>query len=85
MPSSRTGYRFGNFEVKDSMQFDGLWDPIQMLQWKFASYVLKNSFSREAQDEFALNSYTRARKASESGVFADEIVPVSVTVEEKLL
>ncbi len=85
MPGSRNGYRFGNFEVKDSMQFDGLWDPYSNAPMgNFAELCAeKYEFSREAQDEFALASYTKARKASESGVFADEIVPVAVTVRRK--
>ena len=68
------------------MQFDGLWDPYSDAPMgNFAELCAeKYDFSREAQDEFALNSYTRARKkASESGIFADEIVPVSVTVRRK--
>ena len=80
MPGSRGGYRFGNFEVKDSMQFDGLWDPYSNAPMgNFAELCAeKYDFTREAQDEFALASYTKARKASESGVFADEIIPVTV-------
>jgi len=40
--------------------------------------VREYDFSREAQDEFAIESYRRAREATESGLSAAEIVPVEV-------
>ncbi len=76
LPNSRTGYRFGPFEVKDSMQYDGLWDPYNNMPMGNCGELCAKEygFTREAQDEFALQSYHRARKAVESGNFADEIV-----------
>ncbi len=83
--NSRTGYRFGSFEAKDSMQFDGLWDPYNdMAMGNCGEICAKEyTFTREAQDEFSLQSYTRARKAVESGIFADEIVPIEVKHRKK--
>ena len=80
MLGSRKGYRFGSFEAKDSMQFDGLWDPYSDAPMgNFAEVCAeKYDFSREDQDAYALKSYTRSRKSVESGVFGDEIVPVTV-------
>ncbi|MFY7930723.1 MAG: acetyl-CoA C-acetyltransferase, partial [Oligoflexus sp.] len=78
--NSRSGYRFGSIEAKDSMQWDGLWDPYNNVAMGNCGEVCAREykFSREAQDEFALQSYQRARKAVESGLFADEVVPVAL-------
>ncbi|MDQ3232695.1 MAG: thiolase family protein, partial [Pseudobdellovibrionaceae bacterium] len=78
--NSRTGYRYGSIEAKDSMQFDGLWDPYNNTAMGNCGEICAKEygFTREMQDAFALQSYTRARKAVESGVFAEEIVPVQV-------
>ncbi len=79
--NSRTGYRFGAFESKDSMQWDGLWDPYNNMAMGNCGEVCAKEykFTREAQDEFAQRSYERARQATESGHFKDEIVPIDVT------
>lgn len=78
--NSRAGYRFGSAEVKDSMQWDGLWDPYNDVPMGNCGEICAREykFSRQEQDEFALESYRRARKALESGVFAEEIVPIEV-------
>ncbi len=78
--NSRTGYRYGSIEAKDSMQWDGLWDPYNNTAMGNCGEICAKEygFTRESQDAFALQSYQRARKAVESGVFAEEIVPVQV-------
>jgi len=78
--NSRTGWKFGAVEAKDHMQWDGLWDPYGNLAMGSCGEVCAKEykFSREAQDEYALMSYERSRKASESGQFAAEIVPVEI-------
>jgi acetyl-CoA C-acetyltransferase len=78
--NSRTGYRYGSIEAKDSMQWDGLWDPYNNTAMGNCGEICAKEygFTREAQDAFALQSYQRARKAVESGVFAEEIVAVQV-------
>lgn len=38
----------------------------------------KSGFSREEQDAYAINSYTRSKAAWESGILAKEVVPVSI-------
>lgn len=77
LPNSRNGYRFGSFEVKDSMQFDGLWDPYNNVPMGSCGETCAKEygFTREMQDEFAFQSYQKARKAVESGLFANEVVP----------
>jgi acetyl-CoA C-acetyltransferase len=78
--NSRGGYKFGSFEAKDSMQWDGLWDPYGNVSMGTCaeSCAKEYRFSREAQDEYAEQSYLRARKAIESGLFSKEIVPVEI-------
>lgn len=77
---SRAGFKFGNVEMKDHMQFDGLWDPYgNSAMGNFGDLCAKEyKFSREEQDGFAQRSFERARKAVESGHFAAEVVPVEV-------
>lgn len=84
---SRSGYRFGSFNVKDHMQWDGLWDPYENVAMGNCGEICAKEygFTREAQDEFALQSYKRARAASESGAFNEEILPVEVQQRKKQL
>lgn len=78
--NSRAGYRFGNIEAKDHMQFDGLWDPYGNTAMGNCGELCAKEykFSREEQDAFSIESYKRSRAASENGTFAKEIVPVEV-------
>jgi acetyl-CoA C-acetyltransferase len=87
---ARSGYRMGHGRVIDHMFLDGLEDAYDKgrLMGTFAEDCAEtNSFSREAQDDFAINSLTRAQHAISSGSFAAEIVPVQVTVgkEQRLI
>jgi acetyl-CoA C-acetyltransferase len=80
LPNSRVGFKFGSVEMKDHMQFDGLWDPYgNSAMGNFGDMCAKEfRFTREEQDKFAVQSYERARKAVESGHFVKEIVPVEI-------
>jgi acetyl-CoA C-acetyltransferase len=79
-PAAREGLRLGHGELIDSMINDGLWDPYGNVHMGSCAEacVDRYSFSREQQDAYSLESYRRARTAAESGVVADEIVPVEV-------
>lgn len=77
----REGYRYGHSTVYDHMALDGLEDAYQRgtAMGVFAEQCAdKYSFTREQQDDFALTSLQRARKAIEDGSFAWEIAPVTV-------
>lgn len=80
LPNSRSGYKFGATEMKDSMQWDGLWDVYSdRAMGNCAEVCAKEySFSREEQDEFAINSFKRAQEAIKAGHFKKEITPVTV-------
>jgi acetyl-CoA C-acetyltransferase len=84
LPGSRFGFKFGSTELKDHMQFDGLWDPYgNQAMGNFGDLCAKeHKFSREEQDAFARRSYERARAATESGHFAREIVPVELVTKK---
>ncbi|MCY4644121.1 MAG: thiolase family protein [Bacteriovoracales bacterium] len=78
LPHSRRGIKFGESSFRDSVQWDGLWDvysdrPMGACAEECAS---KYAITREEQDEFAIESFKRAQKALNEGVFDDEIVPV---------
>ncbi|MEM1417294.1 MAG: thiolase family protein [Myxococcota bacterium] len=80
LPGARTGYRMGPKPAVDSMVHDGLWDPYNDFHMGNAAELnaKEYGFSREAQDEYARESYTRAKKAQEDGTFAKVIAPVTV-------
>jgi acetyl-CoA C-acetyltransferase len=80
MPKARSGYRMGHQEVLDHMFFDGLQNPYDgHMMGHFAEVTAeKYGFSRKEQDNFAIESVTRARTAMEQGRFAGEIAPVTV-------
>jgi acetyl-CoA C-acetyltransferase len=80
LPQARTGMRMGHGQVVDHMMLDGLenaYDGISM--GCFAQETADEAeFTREAMDEFAIRSLTRANQAIESGAFKSEISPVTV-------
>jgi acetyl-CoA C-acetyltransferase len=83
LDKARSGYRMGHGKVIDHMFFDGLEDAYERgrLMGTFAEECASfESFSREAQDAFAIASLTRAQDAMKEGRFDAEIVPVQVTV-----
>ncbi|KTC65578.1 acetyl-CoA C-acetyltransferase (plasmid) [Legionella adelaidensis] len=81
LQKARSGYRLGHGEIKDHMFLDGLEDAYDKgkLMGYFAEQTAKKfNFTREAQDELAYNSMSRALKAQENNLFAEEITPVKV-------
>lgn len=83
LENSRSGYRMGNQTIVDSMIKDGLWDPYNNFHMGNAAEICSKefSFSREAQDAFAIDSYKKAQKAIADGKFKNEIC--AVTIETK--
>ncbi len=80
LKKARSGYRMGNGELVDGMIYDGLWDPYSDFHMGQAGELCAKEFrfTREAQDDFAKESYRRALAAQKEGKFADEIVAVEV-------
>ena len=87
MENSRLGYRMGHVQMTDSMLKDGLWDPYNNWHMGNASELCAKEFqfSREAQDEFAIQSYKKAQEAQKSGVFTKEIASVTIEGKEKTI
>ena len=85
MPKARTGYRMGHQEVLDHMFFDGLQNPGDGNMMGFFAEVTagKYGFSRQAQDDFAIASVSRARAAIKEGHFQNEIAPVTVKTRKR--
>jgi len=80
LENARTGYRMGNQSITDSMIKDGLWDPYNNFHMGNAAEICSRefSFSREMQDQFAIDSYKKAQKAIVDGQFKNEISPVTI-------
>ena len=81
LPKARQGLRMGHAEVKDHMFLDGLEDAYDkgQLMGVFAENTAeKYQFTRESQDEFAIRSLERGKKANEDGSFDAEMAPVVV-------
>ena len=80
LKDARWGMRMGNKEAVDGMVFDGLWDIFNDYHMGITAENLaeKYGISREAQDEFAVQSQNKAEAAQKSGRFEEEIVPVEI-------
>lgn len=80
LPQSRSGYKMGNVQIIDSMINDGLWDPYNNFHMGNAaeSCAAEYNFTREQQDEFAVNSYKKSQQSIKDGIFRDEIAAVEV-------
>ncbi|HWM84297.1 MAG TPA: acetyl-CoA C-acetyltransferase [Kofleriaceae bacterium] len=80
LPGVRGGVKMGEIRAIDSMVHDGLWDVYTQQHMGSCAELCarEKSFSREAQDQFAAESYRRALAAQAEGLFKDEIAPVKV-------
>lgn len=80
LENARQGYRLGHGELTDSLIKDGLWDVYNQFHMGNAGELCaaKYRLSRQDVDDFALESYSRARDAIARGAFKKEIVPVEV-------
>jgi acetyl-CoA C-acetyltransferase len=90
LPKARAGLRMGHGQVIDHMFYDGLEDAYDKgrLMGSFAEdCAAKYSFTREAQDRFAITSLERAQKANTEGWFAWETTPIAIKAgkEEKFI
>ncbi|MEH6514364.1 MAG: acetyl-CoA C-acyltransferase [Maribacter arcticus] len=76
----RTGTKFGPSTLIDGMQKDGLVDAYDENAMGVCAdaCAAKYDFSREDQDAYAVQSYTRSSKAWEAGKFDNEVIPVAV-------
>ncbi|KAA8964621.1 acetyl-CoA C-acetyltransferase [Mycobacterium sp.] len=77
---SRAGYRYGDVTVLDHLAYDGLHDVFtdQPMGALAEQRNETDKFTRREQDEYAARSHQRAAAAWKDGVFADEVVPVTI-------
>ena len=76
---ARSGFRFGDVQLLDAIQRDGLWCAFDAcLMGLGTERYAAGNISREAQDDLALKSNQRAAAAIAAGRLADEIVPISI-------
>jgi len=76
----REGLRYGNSEVVDSMINDGLWCAFEQWHMGNSGELVAEHYhiARAAQDEYAARSHQRAAKATDAGLFKEEILPISI-------
>ena len=80
LPAARKGMRMGDSTAVDSMIRDGLWCACEDFHMGETAELVadKHSFTREQQDQYALDSHRKASAAWNSGRFDAEIVPVEI-------
>lgn len=78
LDKARSGYRYGNATLVDSILRDGLIDPYDGAHMGDCGELCakEHGVTREMQDDWAVKSYTRAQKAQAAGAFKAEIAPV---------
>ena len=81
LPGARSGLRMGNGKVIDLMVHDGLWDPYDDKHMGSCAEICVDKYevTREEQDAYTLESYTRAQDATRKGKFKSEIAVVEVS------
>lgn len=77
---ARSATKFGPVKMEDGMQRDGLVDAYEKVAMGVCAdeCAVEYEFSREDQDNYAIQSYNRSAKAWSEGKFTDEVVPVEV-------
>ena len=80
VPKARYGQGYGHGQLLDGLLHDGLWEPYHKFPMGNCAdnTASEMKISREAQDEFAINSYKKVAESVVNGLFAEEIVPVEI-------
>ncbi len=80
LPKERNGAKLGHTQALDGIIKDGLWDVYNDFHMGNAGEITAREMNigREDQDNFAIESYKRAQKATNEGWFNDEIIPINV-------
>ncbi|MEQ8548397.1 MAG: acetyl-CoA C-acyltransferase [Cyclobacteriaceae bacterium] len=80
IPKARTGYKYGHGQLIDGLMHDGLWEVYNGFPMGSCAdnTAKEKNISREAQDEYAINSYKKVEKATVDGKFKDEIIPIEI-------
>ncbi len=82
LPKARYGYRMGmpKAEMLDSMVYDGLWDTFNDYHMGMTAENMSETYNvtREDADAYSVRSHQRAAKATQEGLFKDQIVPIDL-------
>jgi acetyl-CoA C-acetyltransferase len=80
LPGSRTGVKYGDTTLVDSMALDGLTDAFDQVSMGESTerHNARLGISRPEQDAFAARSHQLAARAIKDGLLAEEIVPVAI-------
>ena len=80
LPKSREGKKMGPWAMIDTMVVDGLWCAFNDCHMGVTAenIATKFDYSRQSQDEFALESQQKTEAAQKSDLFRDEITPISI-------
>jgi acetyl-CoA C-acetyltransferase len=80
LEKARFGYRMGAGALQDHMVHDGLWDIVNDFHMGISNDLCSEKYnvSREAQDRYAAQSYSRTLESINSGRYEDEITPVEI-------
>ena len=84
LQKSRTGTMFGDSKIIDSILKDGLWDPYNKCAMGNCGEVLskEKKYTKEKQNQFAIDSYRKSINAIESGAFKNEIVGLNIKIKK---
>ncbi len=87
LTKARTGYRMGDGKIIDAVVNDGLWCAFENIHMGNEAEIIADKFciTRDAQDQFSVQSQQRAAAATASGRFREEIVPVEVPQKKSVL
>jgi len=85
LPQGRSGFRMGNATVVDSMIHDGLWEIYNYYHMGVTGEHVaeKHGFTREQQDEYALNSHRKAAAAWRAGYFQSQMLSIELPPKKK--
>lgn len=80
LDKARFGYRLFDGKLIDSMVHDGLWDVYNNFHMGMTGEIIaeKYNITRKDCDELAYSSHHKAAKATETGTFKDEIIPIEI-------
>jgi len=80
LPKSRAGFKYGDVTMLDHMAYDGLFCAFDQVAMGASTekHNARYGVTREEQDAFSARSHRLAAAAIEKGVFAEEIVPVTI-------
>jgi acetyl-CoA C-acetyltransferase len=84
LPGSRTGFKYGDTKLVDSMAYDALWDMFTEQAMGALTETCNTDglcLTREEQDAYAARSHQRAAEGWKNGLFDDEVVPVEIPAQ----